>query len=169
MGSHFRGFSIDAISYWLAQVGSIVILTIMMTLTTVDVILRDFFNRPISGANDMNCLMMMMLVFFSISYCWVERGHIRMELVVRRLPPRGKDFCWALAAASGVFVFGFMSYQSFIAIARAVKFHELTFESQIILWPFRIIFSAGCCLFTIQLATDFFRYASKVFKGEEVK
>lgn len=92
MQSRFRRFSIDAISYWLAQVGSIVVLSAMMFLTTLDVILRDFFNNPIYGANDMNCLLMMMLVFFSISYCWVERGHIRMELLVRLLPPRGRTY-----------------------------------------------------------------------------
>jgi TRAP-type C4-dicarboxylate transport system permease small subunit len=165
MESRFRRFSIDAISYWLAQVGSIVVLSAMMCLTTLDVILRDFFNNPIYGANDMNCLMMMMLVFFSISYCWVERGHIRMELLVRLLPPWGKNLCWTLAAAAGVCVFGFMSYQSFVAISRSITFHELTFESQIVLWPFRIIFSGGCCIFTFQLLTDFFRYLAKVFKG----
>ena len=166
MESRFRRFSIDSISYWLAQVGSIILLVALMCLTTLDVILRHFFNKPIQGANDINCLVMMMLVFFSISYCWVERGHIRMELLVRFLPSREKNLCWALAAGAGACVFGFMSYQSFVAISRAIKFHEITFEAQIILWPFRIIFSAGACIFTLQLLTDFIRYLSKVFKGK---
>ena len=166
MKDHYRRFSIDFISYWFAQVGSIIVLSAMMFLSTLDVILRDLFNTPINGANDLNCLMMMLLVFFSISYCWMERGHIRMELLVRLLSPRGKNITWAIAAGVGTIVFAFMSYHSFIAISRSIKFHELTFESQIVLWPFRIVFSFGCCIFTIQMATDCFRYVKKVFKGE---
>lgn len=158
---------IDFISYWFAQVGSVIVLVAMMCLVTIDVILRDIFNAPIRGANDVNCLLMMILVLLSLSYCWTRRGHIRMELLVRILPKRGRNFCWALAALAGSTVFGFMSLQSFYAVIDAIELHEITFEANVVLWPFRIIYLIGCLVFTIQMIVDFFRYLRATFVYEK--
>lgn len=158
-----RKLLIDSISYWAAQVGAVVVLLGMMCLITVDVILRDIFNSPIVGANDFTTLMMMVLTSLSLSYCWTQRGHVRMELLVRYLPNRGKNICWTLAALSGVIVFGMMSAKAINVVFEAVKFEEITFEANVILWPFRIIFATGIVLFTVQLFTDFIRYLIKTF------
>jgi TRAP-type transport system small permease protein len=158
---------IDHVSYWFAEVGSAIILAAMMCLVTIDVILRGVFSAPISGANDYNCLMMMILVLLSLSYCWTRRGHIGMELVVRKFSKRARDFCWALAALCGSVVFGLMSLQAFYVLIDAIKLHEITFEANVVLWPFRIVFLIGCLEFTIQMIVDFFRYLSVAFRRVE--
>lgn len=157
---------IDHISYWCAQLGAAIALTGMMCLVTIDVILRDIINSPIVGANDYNCLLMMITVLLSLSYCWAQRGHIRMELLVRVLSPKAQDYCWVLAALAGVVVFGFMSFQSFFSVLDAIQFNEITFEAYVILWPFRIIYFLGCLIFTVQLFTDSIRYLKIAIKSD---
>ena len=83
------------------------------------------------------------------------------------LPKRGQDFCWALAALAGAVVFGLMSLQSFYAVIDAIELNEITFEANVVLWPFRIIYLIGCLVFTIQMVVDFFRYLHVAFKREE--
>lgn len=154
---------IDSISYWTAQVGAVIVLLGMMCLVTTDVILRDILNSPIVGANDYTTLMMMMLTSLSLSYCWTQRGHVRMELFVRSLSNRGQNICWALAALVGTIVFGMMTIKAIHVVFEAFEYEEITFEANVTLWPFRIIFAAGICLFTLQLFTDFIRYLIKTF------
>lgn len=163
-----RRLHIDIISLFVAKIGAAILLPTLMFITTLDVLLRDLFNRPIQGANDINCLLLMMFVVFSLSYCWIKRGHIRMELLVRYFSPRWREFSWTMAAFVGVFVFGFMSFRSLKAITYSLKFHEITFEAQIVLWPFRIIFFIGIFIFTVQLLVDFFRHLYKTFTAAEV-
>lgn len=157
---------IDHISYWCAQIGAAIALAGMMCLVTIDVILRDLVNSPIVGANDYNCLLMMMTVMLSLSYCWVQRGHIRMELLIRIFSKKAQDYCWALAALAGVVVFGCMTYQSIFSVLDAIEFNEITFEAYVILWPFRIIYFLSCLIFTAQLFTDFIRYMKIAIKGD---
>lgn len=61
-------------------------LALMMFLTGTDVTLRYIFNRPIAGAYELTELMMVILVFWGLSYTQLEKGHVAIELVFSRLP-----------------------------------------------------------------------------------
>jgi TRAP-type C4-dicarboxylate transport system permease small subunit len=165
--THPQGISIDHISRYLGNIGITLTLPAMIILTTVDVVLRYLFNAPIFGAHDVSCLLMMLLVFSSLPYCWVERGHVRMELLVRRFPDRGKNLSWALAAGFGAFVWGMVAYYSFVYLSRALEHHEITQEAEIVLWPFRIFFTAGASMFSLQMFVDFLKYLKRFVRNSD--
>ncbi len=54
------------------------ILFMMMLLTVADVIGRYFFNFPIAGTFELTEVMLSLLVFFSIAYTQIHKGHIAL-------------------------------------------------------------------------------------------
>lgn len=54
----------------------------MMMLTTVDVFLRYFFDRPILGSIELVELMMVSIAGLSLAWCTLRSGHIRVDLLL---------------------------------------------------------------------------------------
>jgi len=65
-------------------VGFLALITLiaMMMLTTVDVFLRYFFDRPILGAIEMVELLMVSIAGLSLAWCTLKSGHIRVDIVI---------------------------------------------------------------------------------------
>jgi len=149
---------VKKISALLNWVATIVLLPTTMIFVTVEVLLRYVFNAPIRGADEISNLMFMGIVLSSLSYCWVQRSHIRIDILIVHFTPKWKARTWALAAAVGFFVFTLMAYQSIVNILYSVKVHETTQELQLILWPFRIYFGLCALLFSGQLFFSIFDF-----------
>ncbi len=136
----------------------IILLPTTMIFLVIEVLLRYFFNAPIRGADEISNLIFMGVVLSSLSYCWVQRGHIRIDILVVHFSPKWKARTWALAAAVGFFVFALMAYGSIINTFYSLKVHETTQELQLILWPFRIYFCICAILFGGQLFFSIFDF-----------
>src|SRR3989304_3501853 len=61
-------------------------LALMMFITAADVFFRYVFNRSIAGAVELNEVMLILVVFFSVAQAAVSKEHVRVELLVSRLP-----------------------------------------------------------------------------------
>jgi TRAP-type C4-dicarboxylate transport system permease small subunit len=61
---------------------AMIILIAMMMLTTVDVFLRYFFDRPILGSIELVELMMVSVAGLSLAWCTLKSGHIRVDLLL---------------------------------------------------------------------------------------
>ncbi len=157
---------VQKISAYLNWVAIIVLLPTTMIFITIEVLLRYVFNAPIRGADEISNLMFMGIVLSSLSYCWVQRGHIRIDILIVHFSPKWKARMWALAAAVGFFVFVLMAYQSIINILYSVKVHETTQELQLVLWPFRIYFFLCALLFSGQLFFSIFDFLGEGRTGE---
>lgn len=60
----------------------------LMVLGAADVIGRYVFNRPIMGTFEISEILMAVMVFLGWAYTQAQRGHIRVDLLVSRYPPR---------------------------------------------------------------------------------
>ncbi len=67
---------------------SCVTIAIMMFSTTIDTILRYVFNRPIPGVFELNEVILVVCVFMGIAWCQVDRGHIRVTMLMVRMSRR---------------------------------------------------------------------------------
>lgn len=70
-----------------AAFGSLVIAALVL-LTTVDVVLRYFFNMPWVGTFELTEFMMSVYVASFLAYCGVKGKHVRLPLFVNRFPRR---------------------------------------------------------------------------------
>lgn len=84
----------------------------MMFLTVADVIGRAF-RHPIAGTYELMELMMVPVVFGALAYAFSAGSHIRMEVVIQRLPARARAWLGGMAAIVGTAFVAAISWRLF--------------------------------------------------------
>jgi C4-dicarboxylate transporter, DctM subunit len=62
-----------------------VFILVMMVMTTLDVILRDFFNSPIRGNTELQTILIVGVVYLAAASVQARRGHITLDLITSHL------------------------------------------------------------------------------------
>ncbi len=96
--------------YWVARFA----LFAMMILTCCDVFLRYLFNRPIVGSYDLITLLGSVVIAFSIPQTTLNRGHVVMEALTTKLPPRAQKIFAAVTGCIGIVVFVIFGWNLFV-------------------------------------------------------
>jgi TRAP-type mannitol/chloroaromatic compound transport system permease small subunit len=118
----------------LAFIGALVILGLMIA-GTFNAIGRKFFDTPVWGYIDLVGLFMVAFSFLAIAAMQRVGGHIRMELLVRRLSGRtlwAVELIGVLVALSIMFV---LIYYSSTALVRSIELGDTTIDREITIWP----------------------------------
>lgn len=87
-------------------------LTAMMLITCVDVIFR-FFGRPIFGAVEIVSFMATILLACAMPLTDVEKGHVGVDLLVRRMSKRGQAGMDAATGCLSLGLFALVAWQMF--------------------------------------------------------
>lgn len=61
---------------------------VMVTITALDVALRYFFSRPLSGTIELTEFFMVIVFFSSVAYTQWTGGHIFMDVITAKLSRR---------------------------------------------------------------------------------
>lgn len=92
---------------FVAQLAAILSCAFIAVITTIDVILRSFFHRPILGVSELNQSVLAILLGFGFIICVHQRAHIRVTLfegvIERKLPRwvyRGWITAWEVVVTS---------------------------------------------------------------------
>ena len=133
-------------------------LCIMMFGTSIDVVARQIFDHPIPGIFEGVGLLLAVIVFFSLGYAQIERSHIKMEIIVSRLPLKAqKVFDFLAYLVSAVFLTLLFWYSMQQAI-RSISIRE--FEMGLINIPiyiFRPAIPIGSAVFLIVVLLQMYR------------
>jgi TRAP-type C4-dicarboxylate transport system permease small subunit len=135
-------------------VGSVFLL-VMMLLTTADVSLRYFANRPIIGSLELTEFMMVILVFFAMGYTAALRGHIVIHFLTSRLPERYQAIGDSIAYFISI---GFCSLISWQAITQAgitqSYYYDLSGVISMSVSPFYCVVAFGSALMCLVFLAD---------------
>ena len=141
---------IHRVVYYACIVG-MAFLLIMMLLTTSDVIGRSIFNRPIAGTFEITQFMLAIIVLLGIGYAQQTRQHVRVELFVDKLLPRGRiavDIIFTLIALIFVALLAWQGWkESFVAIKMETASDILKIPS----YPFEFLIAVGAFLLALEL------------------
>lgn len=139
-------------------------LFLMMLLVAADVIGRYVFNSPIYGAMEIGELMMVILVFLGMSYCTLERAHVRVELLVSRFSERTQvilDIIMSIASAAIfaliVWQMGMQGWQGLFSPSGRITLLLGLKEA-----PFLLIAAIGGLLMCLELLVHSFHSLAKV-------
>jgi TRAP-type C4-dicarboxylate transport system permease small subunit len=139
----------------------------MMLLVAADVIGRYVFNSPIYGAMEMGELMMVILVFLGMSYCTLERAHVRVELLVSRFSERTQvilDIIMSIASAAIfaliVWQMGMQGWQGLFSPSGRITLLLGLKEA-----PFLLIAAIGSLLMCLELLVHSFHSLAKVISS----
>jgi TRAP-type transport system small permease protein len=140
---------------------------LMMMLVVVDVFMRYGMQRPLMVADEFSAYMLVALSFLGFAYTWRQGGHVRVEAVVRYLPPR---ICNWVRLIGLILTFIFMiemdrAAYKMITYALEMKMRSSTWLMFPLFWPQLTIF-VGFVLLTLMLAVDIVGAGVKLRAGK---
>ena len=134
------------------------VIFILMFFMVAEVIGRKIFNSPIPGAIDWIEVSMATFAFMGAAYCQRMGGHIRMELVVSNLKGRVLWCVEALATAVAVFYIAVVVHKSFLHFLRAYEIGDSTIDTQLPVWPSKLIVPVALSLLLVRLLIQLVGY-----------
>jgi TRAP-type C4-dicarboxylate transport system permease small subunit len=145
------------ITKYMGYVGAFFIAA-MMVLTTVDVILRYAFDRPIGGVAELCAIMLVMVVAASLGWTALERGHVKVDLLMEHLPKKFQFVIDAIMLLGALAIFGIMTVWT-----TGEMFAEPQTSSilRISLVPFQWIFWVGLVVFCICIVVMIIEHLKK--------
>ena len=130
----------------------------LMFFAVAQVISRKVFNYPLWGYIDIVEIVMVTFAFLGIAYCQRLGGHIRMELVVRRLQGRALWIFEVVGVAVGLGIIVVLLWYGFTHFLRAFQLGDSTIDREIILWPSKLVIPIAFAVLTARLVIQLVAY-----------
>ncbi len=129
---------------------------VMMLLSCADVALR-LFGAPIPGTYEMVGFLGTVIISFALAYTSIQRGHVAVELIFDKLPPRAQCFVEAAGNLTGAALFGLMAWQSLAYGTDLRHSGEVSLTLQMPIYPFVYGIALGSGMLALVLLIDFIR------------
>jgi TRAP-type C4-dicarboxylate transport system permease small subunit len=143
---------------------------LMMVLVVVEVFTRYVLDRPLMVADEVSAYMLVALSFLGLAYTWRQGGHVRITILVNRLPD--KAAAWVrLIGLIMTFIFMIeLDRAAYKMIAYALQIHlrSSTWLMFPLFWPQLTVF-IGFVLLTLLLVVDIFRTGVKIRTGKKAE
>ena len=148
------------VSKWANVFGGI-ILTLMMLITVTDVILRSF-GKPIVGTYELVGFCGALVLGFSIPFTSWVRGHIYVDILVQRLPQKGKMGFHVTTRGLAIALFLMTGWNLIKMGTDLLKSGEVSPTLQVPFYP--VVYAIGVCCFIqcLVLLAD----VLKIFEGQ---
>ncbi len=143
-------------------VGSVAVLS-LMSLATVNVILRFFFNAPYRGAYEIVGFSGAIVIAFALGYTQKRKDHIVVDILTEKFPKRVNRILDGINYFVTTIFFFIVSWQVFVWGLKISKSGEVSETIKIVFHPFIYSVSLGFGVFSLTLVLDFV----KNFKSKE--
>jgi len=128
-------------------------ITLMMTITVADIILR-LFRCPIPGTYDVVGLLGALTISFSLGYTSIEKGHISVDFIMQKFPEKIKMAVNTVNNLIATIFFAVAAWQSMLYAMNLRDTGEVSLTLQIPTYPFVMGVSAGCLLLCLVLVAE---------------
>jgi TRAP-type C4-dicarboxylate transport system permease small subunit len=128
-----------------------ILLIPMMLLTSAEVIGRAVWSRPIPGTMELSSYMLAIFILLGIAYTHQVRGHVRVTMLVSRLPRKWGIALDVITTLLSLFIIAVMTWQGWV-----VGIEERTVSDMLRVpqFPFRLLVSLGGLLLFLELLLD---------------
>ena len=155
------------VNRWVAELGGL-LMTIMMILFLVNIVSREI-NKPIQGLLQMAVFAMISLIYLGLAYCEEKDEHVRLEVLMSRLPLRMREklrfLCvvieW-LTVTLVLYAVGLNAWSAFETKAC------VTGTKPMFLWPVKFLMVIGLFIFWVQLIFKGIDYFKRLLKSGSV-
>jgi len=136
----------------------------MMLLTTVDIITRTAFKKPISGAVEMSSFMLLVVILLGLAYTQQVRGHPRVTIFVSRFFPRVQFIVEVIVNLFCLYIVGIVVWQGWV-VAKGDTGRIVSDVLRIPQLPFRMLVPLGGALLFLEFIFDFLVSINKLLKS----
>ena len=159
----------DKIVYICGLIGSGLV-PIMVLMVAVEVFMRYVLKNPPMVADEFSAYMLVALSYLGLAITWRRGGHVRITLLVRRLPVKLAGW---LRLVVLIIIFIFMAAITQSAFSMVVYAYEINLRSDTwltfpLIWPQLTVF-IGFLMLTLILPGDIVKVYRKIQAGESVE
>jgi len=144
---------------------ALIVLPAIVALIGIDVTLRYLFSAPLYWAQEVCGLLLFVSIVLGLSYAWIQKVHVRMEMLSEMATPRFKSIGDILTISCGLLTFAMLGWQSWNDIPYMLTIGESSEELGVLLWPFRFLLGAISTLLCMQLILYFFAAIQSLITG----
>ncbi len=128
---------------------------LMMLVVVANIVGRYLFNKPLTGTLEFTESLLVIVIFLSVALTQYDGGHIRVNLITRRLPKRVARIFTVVAMLAGCAFFTWCAYAAWIFAAQAYSFNEQEWGEVVFpLWPMKFVVFAGIAMLALQFLLD---------------
>lgn len=143
---------------------------LMMLLIVFEVFMRYALHQPPMVADEFSAYMLVALAFFGMAFTWKRGGHVRVTVLVSRLPAKVSSWIRLISLMVG-FVFVLLlvavSYE-FIAYSFEFNLRSSTWLATPLQWPQMTVLIGFVLLFMLLIA-EITKVIVKIRSGESVE
>ncbi len=148
----------------IGSIGSVFIMVAML-LTVADVIGRRFFNSPIYGSYEIGSMILVIVVFSTVTYCQLLKGHVSIDLLVSRLNQKTQYIINIFVYILFLATYSILTWRLFVFAVETFNKNEVKIIKETILlpvYPFVFIAAIGCTLLALIIFMHLIMYVVKV-------
>ncbi|MFC1902200.1 TRAP transporter large permease subunit [Chloroflexota bacterium] len=146
--------NVGTFSRWVNIIGTIG-LFLVVSLIFVEVIMRYFFNSPITMTWEITGLMMLIVVYLGIAHTQSQKGHISIDIITGRLSLPGRltmeNITTLISIGTFIILIWRTSKYAIAALSKGIVFAPFL---PVPTAPFAAIVSIGCVLLCLLLIRD---------------
>jgi len=152
--ANFLDKALPRVSFRVTNLGVIVLMA-MVLLIVSDVVLRRFFNSPLSFTLEVVEVMLAVVVFFAVAYTATQRSHVSIDVLVSRFPLRAQKIIDVVIHIISIGLFSFVGWRS---IAYGMHLWEIGLSTGVLgipHYPFAFVVAFGSFLLAVVLLARF--------------
>jgi len=151
--------------HWIAMI----FLLLLMFITVGDIVGRYMAGiipgfGPIPGTFELTELMLAVAVLTAIGHTQMQKGHISIDLVISKFPPRVRTVIDCITNFLSLTIFVLVTWQT-------IKYAHLLYISNDVsailrlpMYPFLIVTAIGCFMFCLAMLSTFLQSLTKAIK-----
>lgn len=128
-----------------------VVLFAMMTMTMADVLLRKLTDITIIGAGEITEMMMVVVVFCSLAQCQAEDGHIKIDLIMKKVGAKTQSVVDTVTQFLCFGLFCLMTWGAFRHAMEIMEWEEVSIDLAIPIYPFVFVTVVGNAMLALIL------------------
>jgi len=117
----------------LGKIGGLFLLGITLFICG-DIFFRAVFNSPFPGSVEISALAVVYVIYFGMAYALTQGAHVRVTVIVDRLPHKVQMGGKILSYSIGTVFFGLATYTTWIYFWKSFTVKEFMFASIKIPW-----------------------------------
>lgn len=143
-----------------------IVLAVLMFLTTGDVILRYVFSHPLAWSYELTRLLLLIIIFFGVSYVAITRSNVRIDVLTRRLSQRSQAILNVTSNFLGLLLIIFVTWQGVMHAINLYEAKQIFSNLNLPVYVALIMLCIGCSAFCLCLLRGLLGSLQEVF-GEE--
>jgi TRAP-type C4-dicarboxylate transport system permease small subunit len=127
---------------------------VIVVMTTVDVLLRKIGDASVLGSTEITEMLMVVMMAFGIPALQIVDGHVKVDLLVKKMPGRSRFFFESAILLAEAAVVGLMTWGTYNKVINFYTRGTSTGVLRIPETPFAACMCLGLALFCVLLLMD---------------